>query len=86
LDHEPGVAFAAGLAWIPEAPELAPTLDRDNVGRRLGFGVFQTSPWHLAGVFQTYEQAELEQETLGLGYEIAWGTHQLGSDNFISLK
>lgn len=85
LGDEAGVAYAASLAWIPEALGLVPFLDKSNPGRRLGFGVFKASPWHLSSVFETREEAERERETLGPEYEVAWGSHQLGSDNFMAL-
>ncbi len=84
-DNEAGVAFAASLGWIPEAPGLAPTLDKDNPGYRLGFGVFKKSPWHLAGVFPTCELAEKSAAASENGYQIAWGSHLLGSDTFLVL-
>ena len=82
--EEPGVGYAACLSWIPEAPSLVPTLDADNPGWRLGFGVFRPSPWHLAHVSESKEDADREQFRLGNDYIVAWGSHRMGSKDFIA--
>jgi serine protease Do len=79
-----GVGYATCLSLIPEAGGLIPTLDANNPGWRLGYGVFRTNPWHLVEVFQKVEEAEKLCITMGSGYQVAFGSHQLGSDNFVS--
>ncbi|WP_276656659.1 serine protease [Thauera aminoaromatica] len=78
-----GVGYATYFNAIPDACSLAPSLDVENPGYRRGFGVFCPSPWHLAQVTQTWRDAETARARLGNDYEIAWGSHRLGSDEFI---
>lgn len=78
-----GVGYATYLNAIPDARDLAPLLDAENPGYRRGFGVFSSSPWHLAEVTQTLRDADIAKARLGGDYKIAWGSHRLGSDDFI---
>lgn len=48
----------------------------------VGWGVIRCSPWDLFGVFYAYEQASEFAEILGEDYEVVWGTHRLGSNDF----
>lgn len=47
-------------------------------------GVIRNAPWHLAGVYATKDVAETKAGMLGDGYEARYGSHRLGSDDFIS--
>ncbi|GAB1579943.1 trypsin-like peptidase domain-containing protein [Bordetella petrii] len=85
-EGEPGVGFATSLAMIPDASKLTPTLDSENPGCRLGFGVLCTSPWHLAGVFKSRGDADSLRKQLPPGYLVKWGSHRLGGDDFIALE
>lgn len=58
--------------------------DSDNEGWVKGWGVVRSSPWHLAGVYATEEVAEAKAKALGEGYEPRYGSHRLGSDDFVS--
>jgi len=82
-DLEPGVGYATSLAMIPYATELVPTLDVDRPGWRLGFCAYRTSPWHLADVFRLQDDAEHLRAELPPGYLVGWGSHRLGSDEFV---
>ncbi|WP_312284510.1 hypothetical protein [Yokenella regensburgei] len=58
--------------------------DIDNDGWVKGWGVVRNAPWHLVGVYATKEVAETKAEMLGEDYESRYGSHRLGSDDFIS--
>ncbi|HDL7801233.1 TPA: hypothetical protein PXP53_004274 [Yersinia enterocolitica] len=53
------------------------------IGMVLGWGVVRNNPWHLAGVYTAKESAEAEASKLGNQYEIHYGSHRLGSDDFV---
>ncbi len=57
--------------------------DPVNIGMVLGWGVVRNNPWHLAGVYTAKESAEAEALKLGNQYEIHYGSHRLGSDDFV---
>lgn len=40
-------------------------------------------PWHFAGIFRTEQEAKAEQERLGQGYQVAYGSNRMGTDDFI---
>lgn len=60
------------------------TPDRDNDGWVKGWGVVRHSPWHLAGVYASKDVAETKAKSLGDGYTFSYGSHRLGSDDFVS--
>jgi len=57
--------------------------DPVNIGWVQGFGVFRMAPWHFAGLFHTREEAQRVQQQLGQTYEVGYGSHRDGSDDFI---
>lgn len=79
----PGVGYATSFAMVPNAPKLTPSLDINNPGHRLGFGVYRAAPWHLAGVFRSQSDAENLLSQLPSGYLVGWGRHRLGGDDFV---
>lgn len=83
-DGLPGVGFATDLAGIG-IDRLVPTLDPLNSGFYRCHGVLRSAPWHLSGVFPDREQAEEHLATLGPGYEVRFGSHRFGSDDFVSV-
>ncbi|WP_106881402.1 hypothetical protein [Escherichia coli] len=48
-----------------------------------GWAVVRSSPWHLVGVFATEEDAETEARKMGDKYEVHYGSHRTGSDDFV---
>lgn len=58
--------------------------DPDNKGWVFGWGVLRTSPWHLVGVYATKDVAETKAAGLGVEYEAAYGSHRVGSDDFVT--
>ncbi|HCD9341543.1 TPA: hypothetical protein NEG61_004229, partial [Enterobacter hormaechei] len=42
------------------------------------------SPWHLVGVYATKDVAETKAANLGVGYDAAYGSHRVGSDDFVT--
>lgn len=81
-DGLPGVGYATDLARV-RIDRLVPTLDSVNPGCFRCYGVFRSAPWHLSGVFPDRSQAEAHRATLGPGYEVRFGTHRFGSDDFL---
>ncbi|EPM4984801.1 hypothetical protein ACTL89_004700 [Escherichia coli] len=57
--------------------------DKDNKGWVKGWVVVRSSPWHLVGVFATEEDAETEARKMGDKYEVHYGSHRTGSDDFV---
>lgn len=82
-DEGRGIGYATSLAMIPNASRLLPTLDIDNPGCRLGFGVYRADPWDLSGVFKSQKDAEHLRTQLPPGYFVRWGSHRLGGDDFM---
>lgn len=58
--------------------------DPDNAGWVLGWGVVRSSPHHLVGVYDTKGAAEIKAAELGSEYQVKYGSHRLGSDDFVS--
>lgn len=85
-DEKPGIGYATSLAMTPDASLLLPTLDSDNLGCRLGFGVYCPTPWHLAGVFKSKSDADDLKKQLPTCYLVKWGSHRLGGDDFNALE
>lgn len=55
----------------------------ENAETIFGWGVVRSRPWHLAGVFETREEAEAKAAELGEGYAVHRGENRKGSDDFI---
>ncbi|WP_181104048.1 S1 family peptidase [Xanthomonas arboricola] len=79
----PGLGYATCLAMIPEAPQLTPTLDYENPGRRWGFGVYHTETLQLTNVASSRDQAESMKARLQPGYQVGQVSHLLGGHEFI---
>ncbi len=58
--------------------------DPDNKGWVLGWGVVRSAPWHFVGVYSNKSVAQAEVDLLGESYATRYGSHRLGSDDFIS--
>lgn len=82
-DGVPGTGYATCLSMVPNASRLAPTLDINNPGCRLGFGVYRASPHDLSDVFRSQGDAERLRAQLPPGYLIGWGSHRQGGDDFV---
>lgn len=59
--------------------------DPENEGWVLGWGVFRPAPWHLVGVYATKDIADNKATILGDRYSVQYGSHRLGSNDFISV-
>ncbi|RQW70339.1 hypothetical protein EBB56_13395 [Halomonas sp. YLB-10] len=57
--------------------------DPDNPGWVKGWGVFQNDPWDFEGLYLDKAEAEVVRADIGDTYEIAYGTHRVGSTDFI---
>ncbi|WP_457375923.1 hypothetical protein [Pseudomonas tolaasii] len=60
--------------------------DPDNKGWGLGWAVLKDAPapWHLVDVYASKSIAEAEAARLNDGYAVRYGSHRLGSDDFVS--
>lgn len=58
-------------------------MDPSNRGNVMGWGVYRTEPWHLFGVCASRAEADAMQRDAGDEYEAAYGSHKLGTDDFI---
>jgi hypothetical protein len=59
--------------------------DPDNKGWVLGWAVLKDrpGPWHLVDVYPSKTVAEAQAAQLNDGYIVEYGSHKLGSDDFI---
>lgn len=58
-------------------------VDPDNRGWVKAWGVVRKSKWDLAGVYGNKRDAEAKAEEVGEGYEVHYGSHKLGTDDFV---
>lgn len=58
--------------------------DPDNKGWVMGWAVVRGSPWHLVGVYATKDMAETKVSEFDKNYGVRFGSHRLGSDDFVS--
>lgn len=57
--------------------------DPDNKGHVLGWGVRRTSTWDFVDIFASKDAADSEASRLGDGYFVDYGSHELGTDNYL---
>ena len=57
--------------------------DQDVPGSVLGWAVVRSSPWSFIDIYANKEAAEAEANRLGDGHSVKYGSHELGTDNFI---
>ncbi|MBC3375806.1 hypothetical protein HU762_17790 [Pseudomonas sp. SWRI92] len=61
--------------------------DPDNKGWVLGWAVLRDEPgssWHFTDIYADKSTAEAEAARLDGGYVVEYGSHRLGSDDFVS--
>ena len=63
--------------------EFLPMTDTDNEGCILVWAVLSKKPWSLAGIFAVREQAEAYRNELDGDYEVVFGSHRVGTDDFV---
>ncbi|KIY42723.1 hypothetical protein MXM82_10655 [Pseudomonas asiatica] len=58
--------------------------DPDKEGWVLGWGVLRDRhPWHFVDVYADQKTAKAEAERRGDGYVVEYGSHRLGSNEFL---
>jgi hypothetical protein len=58
--------------------------DRSNPGCIKGWGVVRLQEsWHLVGLFPSKADADRKMQSLGEGYGVRYGSHRMGTDDFI---
>lgn len=73
---------AAGQTNIRSLVKNLPK-DPDNPGSVLGWAVVKNDPWTLVDIYPTKDAAEAVCSAKGAGFSVSYGSHQVGSDNFI---
>jgi hypothetical protein len=58
--------------------------DPDNQGWVKGWGVFRDNPWNLYAVCKTEQDGSQALTEVGSEYQVAFGSHKLGSDDFVA--
>jgi len=87
LTKEMGVGYTFWFQPLPVFRRWLPYVDTDNAGLIRGWGVIRTQgTWHLAGIYWAKEQAEEVRKQLGSDYEVRFGSHRPGTDDFISIE
>lgn len=59
--------------------------DPSNQGWVLGWAVFRNSPWELSGMYVDEQEAKRAATDLGDAYQAAYGSHRVGSDDFMRI-
>lgn len=57
--------------------------DPDNAGSVLGWGVVQMSPWRFVDIYASKDAAAVEAASRGPGYRVEYGSHRLGTEDFM---
>ncbi|HBO7423966.1 hypothetical protein [Pseudomonas paraeruginosa] len=57
--------------------------DPDNPGWVLGWAVVQSAPWRFMDIYASKEAADAEAVLLGEGFAVEYGSHEVGTDNFV---
>jgi serine protease Do len=82
-DGHLGVGYATDLSRVG-LEHMIPSLDPDNPGCFIAYGVFRSKPWHLVRLFPDEAQAEACRSSLGDDdYEVRRGSNRYGTDDFI---
>ncbi len=65
--------------------KVSPGLPADPVNRGsvMGWGVYRFDPWYLFGVCASEPEAEIMKGQAGEDCFTAYGSHKLGSDDFV---
>lgn len=57
--------------------------DPDMPGWVLGWAVGRNDPWSFIDIYADKKVAEIEAERLGDGHTVKYGSHRLGTDEFM---
>lgn len=57
--------------------------DPDAAGNVMGWAVVRNTPWSFIDIYASKEVAEIESRQLGDGHTVQYGSHKLGTDDFI---
>ncbi|WP_322979270.1 serine protease [Pseudomonas sp. C11] len=80
---KPGIGFAAYFGLIPDLEGLAPTLDRDNPGWRVCWGVFSGDSYALNSMHLSREDADVAAGMLDKPVDIRRISHRIATDEFV---
>jgi hypothetical protein len=61
-------------------------MDPENEGWVLGWGVYRLDPWCLYGVCGSKKKAQSLREEAGEGFIMDFGTHEVGSEDFVAVQ
>lgn len=57
--------------------------DPDNKGWVLGWAIVRSAPWSFVDIYVDKHVAEVEASRLGAGHTVEYGSHKLGTDDFV---
>lgn len=80
---EDGIGAAILLEYLPWLAECIPTVSADNPGWRNGWAVLRNEPWKLFGFYEKEVDAVAHLNHLTPDCHVAFGSNQIGTDNFI---
>lgn len=85
VGHLEGKESSDKLFFFMSTTEVDTNLksDSDNIGCFFGWGVLKKNPWSLHGVYISEDKAKEALKCLPSEYEIAYGSHRIGGDDFL---
>ena len=57
--------------------------DPNNKGHVLGWGMCRNATWDFVDIYASKDAADAETARLGEGYSVDFGSHELGTDNYL---
>lgn len=82
---KPGIGYAAYFGRIPDLGHLAPTLDQDNPGWRLCWGVFTEESYIPSALYASKDEAEAAAKMLGRTAVTKRVSNRIGTNDFMEL-
>jgi serine protease Do len=77
-----GIGYAASLSWIGEIRRLAPRVDPENPGWRLGYAILADSGQVLS-FWPTPQIASNVAQTAGIAIRVAASSNKIGTDEYM---
>lgn len=79
-----GKAVHLKFTPVPELKTKQP--DPLNEGWTLGWAVFRAEPWNFRGLYDTEDEAKDAAGKLGAEYQVAFGSNENGTDDFVPFE
>lgn len=81
-----GVGYATCLKWVRDLARLAPSVDIENPGYRLGYAVLDQGQQQLAGVWPNRTLALRHATQCGPGHRVLACSHRIGTDEYVCMS